>query len=207
MVNDNQDILLKRRSARACIRDGVQFYFNHFRLILRKTWPITFGYALLSTVASAIPALISPTLQLWGMLIGGVAVILLLIGARWLLHKREVLHPSGKVSFSLWLTHLGAIILIAIVCLFIVSILTLLTSLPSIIIMTANWQSQLGVINGDAIGMPEYVRWLSLGAFLLAGFLQAYVWLTALFPFHLLKASLACKAKDLKELKQFNKTN
>jgi len=207
MVKDNQEILQKRRSARACIRDGIQFYFNHFRLILRKTWPVTLGYAILSMVASAIPALISPTLQLWGLLIGVVAVVLLLASARWILHKHEVLHPSGKVSFSLWFTHLGAIILIAIVCLFIVSILTLLTSLPSIIMMTANWQSQMGVINGDAIGMPDYVRWLSLGAFLLAGFLQACVWLTVLFPFHLLKASLAYKAKEMNELKQFNKVN
>ena len=195
---------MKRRSARACIRDGIQFYFAHFRQILKQSWPVMLCYAILSTVASALPVFISPALLLWGALIGVVAVILLLVGTRFILHKRQILHSSGKVSFSLWFTHLGAIILIAIVCLFVVSILMLLTSLPSMIMMTANWQAQMGVINGDAIGMPDYVRWLSLGAFLLAGFLQAFVWLIVLFPFHLLKASLACKEKDLK---QFNKAN
>ena len=203
MGKDHQEILLKRRSARGCIRDGLQFYFAHFRQILRQTWPITLGYALLSAVASAIPVLFSPTLLLWGTLIGVVAVILLLVASRWILHKKQILHASGKVTVLAWLRHLGAIILIAIVCLFVISILTLLTSLPSIIMMAANWQSQMGIINGDPVGMPDYVRWLSLGAFLIAGFFQAYVWLSILFPFHLLKASISSKEEEMKQLNNF----
>lgn len=204
MEKDNQDVLQKSRSARACIRDGFQFYTAHFRHILRNTWPVAIVYALLSMIASALPVLISPILLLWGSLIGVLAVVLLLIGARWMLHKRQMFHKTKKVPFVAWLTHLGAVILILIVCLFVISILTMLTALPAIIMMAANWQSQMGVINGDPIGMPDYVRWLSLGAFLLAGFIQAYVWLTILFPFHLLKASIAYKEE---ELKKFNNRN
>lgn len=204
METDNLDVLQKNRSTRACIRDGFRFYIANFRQILRNTWSVAIGFALLSMVASALPVLISPTLLLWGTLIGLFTVVFLLVGARMILHKRQMLHTAGTIPFMSWLTHLGAVILIIIVCLFAISILTMLTSLPSIILMTANWQSQMGVIKGDPIGMPDYVCWLSLAVFLLAGFIQAYVWLTILFPFHLLKASLAYKEE---EAKKFNNRN
>ena len=204
MEKDNLDVLQKNRSTRACIRDGFRFYISNFRQILRNTWPVAIGFALLSMVASALPVLFSPTLLIWGLLIGGMSVILLLIGARLMLHKRQMLYSAGKTPIMAWLTHFGAVLLITIVCLFAISILTMLTSLPGIILMAANWQSQMGVINGDPIGMPDYVYWLSLAVFLLAGFIQAYVWLIMLFPFHLLKASLACKEEDMKKFNNIN---
>jgi hypothetical protein len=86
------------------------------------------------------------------------------------------------------------------VCLFIVAILTLFTSLPSIIMMAANWESQMGVMNGDPLGMPSYVMWLSIGAFLLAGFLQAYIWLTTICPMYLAKTSIVLQEQERKAL-------
>lgn len=199
MENGNQEILLKRRSARACIRDGVLFYVTKFRQIFRQSWPIALGYALLSTIALSIPIFISKDLFCWGILMSVIAVALLLAGTRLRLHKRQIIHASGKVSFRSWISHLGAIILIAIVCLFVVSILTLFTSLPSIILMTANWQAQTGIENGDLVGMPEHVRWLSLATFIISGFIQAYIWISVLFPFHLLKASISRKEEEIKK--------
>ena len=71
--------------------------------------------------------------------------------------------------------------------------------------MAANWESQMGVINGDPQGMPDYVMWLSIGAFLIAGFLRAYVWLTVLCPLYLAKVSIAMQEKEREEFNQ--KTN
>ena len=98
--------------------------------------------------------------------------------------------------------HFGKLTLVSMVCLFIVAILTLLTSLPAVILITANWQSQIGMLNGDASGMPDNVKWLSLGAFAIAGFIQAYVWLTMVLPLYLAKISISVQDKEKED---FNK--
>ena len=98
--------------------------------------------------------------------------------------------------------YLGMVMLIWIVCLFVVSILVMFTCLPTIIMMAANWESQIGMLNGDPSGMPEYVRWMTIIVFLLAGFIQAYVWLTILGPTYLMRGSIAQRDKEKKE---FNK--
>lgn len=204
MEKEEKDILLKIRSSRACIRDGYQLYTNNFRRIFRLTWPVALGFAVLSTLASALPVLISPYLLIPGIALQIIAVILMLVIADKLLHKKNFLQSAGKVPATAWLRHLGMVLLVGIVSLFIVSILTLLTSLPTIIMMAANWQSQIGVINGDPNGMPGYVTWLSIVAFVIAGFLQAYVWLSVLCPCYLTHVSIALQEKERKD---FNTKN
>lgn len=205
MEKEDKDILLKIRSSRACIRDGYRMFTENFRRIFRYTWPLAIGFAVLSAVASALPVLISPTLTLAGLLIEMVAVIVLLWLANKALHKRGFLEKTPKVGVKAWMSHLGMLLLVIIVCLVIVSIITLLTSLPSVIMMAANWESQMGVINGDPVGMPGYVVWLSIGAFLIAGFLRAYVWMTVICPLYLTKASIAVQEEERQEFNQ--KTN
>lgn len=205
MEKEDKDILLKIRSSRACIRDGYRMFTENFKRIFRYTWPLAVGFAVLSAVASALPVLVSPGLMLAGLLIETVAVIALLWLAKKVLHKRGFLEKTPKVKFKHWMRHLGMVLLVAIFCFVIVTILTLFTSLPSVIIMAANWESQMGVINGDPVGMPSYVMWLSIGAFLIAGFLRAYVWLTILCPRYLTKASIAMQEKEREEFNQ--KTN
>jgi hypothetical protein len=96
--------------------------------------------------------------------------------------------------------HLGLTVLVTIVCLIAVIVLTLITSLPMVIMMAANWESQIGVLMGDPAGMPDYVKWLSIGAFLIAGFLQAYVWMTIIAPLYMANITIALREKERKEL-------
>ena len=130
------------------------------------------------------------------------AVILWLVAANWRLKKRQLLKPLRPLAFSSWFRHLGKVFIVTIVCITIVAILTLLTSLPTIILMAANWQSQIGMLFGDPSGMPNHVRWLSLGVFVIAGFIQAYVWLTMIIPFYLMKGTMGIQDKEKEE---FNK--
>lgn len=199
MEKEEKDILLKIRSSRACIRDGYRLYTANFRRIFKNTWPLALGFAILSTAASALPSLMAPTYLLPGILLEVAAVILLLVAASRVLHKKGLLQHSGKPPVKSWMRHLGLVFVVVIVCLFIVSVLTLLTSLPATIMITANWQSQMGVMYGDPSGMPGYVRWLSIGAFLIAGFLKAYVWLTTICPLYLTSTSIALQEKERKE--------
>lgn len=196
MEKKEQDTLLKIRSSRACISDGYQLYTSNFRRVFRHTWPVAVAFALLSAIASAMPVIISPTLLLPGLLLGTLAVVGLLIAANRQLHRRGFMQPTGRIAFPAWLRHIGTVLLVGLVCLFTVAILSLFTALPTTIMMAANWESQIGVLSGDPVGMPRYVTWLSVGAFLIAGFLQAYVWLSVLCPFYLMRASIALQEQE-----------
>ena len=187
MEKDNENILFKSRSSRACIRDGYRYYFSHFKRIFKTTWLLAIVFAVLSAAASAMPILLSPNLTLAGLLLATLAVILLLILAWQRLRKRQLLESTERIPFKNWLRHTGMVLIVAIVCIVTVSVLIMLTSLPMIIMMAANWLDQIGVLAGDPSGMPNYVKWLTLAVFLIAGFLQAYVWQSVIGPIYLMR--------------------
>ena len=201
MEKDKKEIEIKVRSSQACIREGYQLYSGNFRKIFRATWWTALVFALITAVAQGMPVLISPTLLVPALVLGVVAVVAWLGVAKWRLRKRQVLKPIA-LRGGIWMRHFGKLTLVSMVCLFIVAILTLLTSLPAVILITANWQSQIGMLNGDASGMPGNVKWLSLGAFAIAGFIQAYVWLTMVLPLYLAKISISVQDKEKED---FNK--
>ena len=201
MEKDKKEIEIKVRSSQACIREGYQLYSGNFRKIFRATWWIALIFALITAVAQGLPVLISPTLLVPALVLGVVAVVAWLGVSKWRLRKRQVLKPIA-LRGGIWMRHFGKLTLVSLVCLFIVAILTLLTSLPAVILITANWQSQIGMLNGDASGMPGNVKWLSLIAFAIAGFIQAYVWLTMVLPLYLAKISISVQDKEKED---FNK--
>ena len=202
MEKEKNEIEIKVRSSQACIRDGYQLYSENFRRLFRSTWWLAVGFAILQAAASALPVLLSPTLLLPAMALGVVAVVLWLFAANWRIKKCQLIKPLPSLAFSSWFRHAGKVFIVSIVCITIVALLTLLTSMPNVILMAANWQSQIGVLGGDPSGMPSQVRWLSLGVFAIAGFIQAYVWLTTILPFYLMKGSMGIQDKEKAE---FNK--
>ena len=202
METEKKEIEIKLRSSQACIREGYQLYTGNFRKIFRATWWVAIVFAVLQAGASALPVLISPALLLPALVLGIVAVVIWLIAANWRMKKRQLLKPLRPLAFSSWFRHGGKVFIVTIVCITIVAILTLLTALPTVILMAANWQSQIGMLNGDPSGMPNHVRWMSLGVFVIAGFIQAYVWLTMVMPFYLMKGTMGIQDKEKEE---FNK--
>ena len=202
METEKKEIEIKLRSSQACIREGYQLYTGNFRKIFRATWWVAIVFAVLQAGASALPVLISPALLLPALVLGIVAVVIWVIAANWRMKKRQLLKPLRPLAFSSWFRHGGKVFIVTIVCITIVAILTLLTALPTVILMAANWQSQIGMLNGDPSGMPNHVRWMSLGVFVIAGFIQAYVWLTMVMPFYLMKGTMGIQDKEKEE---FNK--
>ena len=196
MEKDSENILLKSRSSRACIRDGYHFYFSNFKRIFRTTWLIAVVFAVLTAAVSAMPVLLSIELTLTGLLLNTIVVLLLLaFGWRRLL-KQKLLEATEHIPLKTWLRRTGLVLIVVIVCLFAVSILILLTSLPMIIMMAANWQDQVGVLSGDPSGMPENVKWLTLVVFLISGFMQAYVWLSVIGPLYMMRGAIIQYEKD-----------
>lgn len=196
METEKKEIEMKVRSSQACIRDGYQMYSSNFRKLFRTTWWLAIGFALVQAVISALPALLSPTLLLPALILSAVVVIAWLALTNWKLKKRQLLKPLPPLKMSSWMQHLGKVFIVSIACLLIVMVLTMLTSLPMYILMVANLQSQVGIMNGDPTGMPEHIKWLSMAVFTIAGFIQAYVWLTIIPPFYLMKASMGIQDKE-----------
>ena len=67
--------------------------------------------------------------------------------------------------------------------------------------MAANWINNIGILTGDPDGRPGYMFWLTIVVFLIAGFIQAYVWLTILGPVYLMRGSIAQQKKERTEMK------
>lgn len=104
-------------------------------------------------------------------------------------------------GFSIPVRYLGAILSVSIGVAIMVGIALLITTLPSSILLMANIQSLGGTIYGDPTGMPSYMIWMNIGVFTLAGFIQAYVHMAAIFPFYYLYGSIE---KQKEERKNYN---
>lgn len=74
-----------------------------------------------------------------------------------------------------------------------------ITTLPSIVLMTANMKAQTGTLMGDPLGMPGYMTWMSLIVFLLAGFIQCYVVLLLHFPAYYMAGSIEKQEQEKHE--------
>ena len=203
MNEEKESILMKSRSGRACIREGYQFFTGHFRRIFRHTWWVALGFAILSAIAAALPVLISPTLLLPALAIELVAVVVLLIVSYKVLVRKQLFERREQApSRFAWLRHLGMVLLVWLFCLVVVLSLCVITTLPMFIVMIANWVNQAGTFAGDPNGMPGYMTWLSIVVFLIAGFIQAYVWLTLLGPLYMMRGSIDKQEQERENFKK-----
>ena len=63
-------------------------------------------------------------------------------------------------------------------------LLTLVCELPAVIMTAANTLAYVGLALGDPLGMPPGIVPLTYGVFFVAGFIQAYVHLSTLYPLY-----------------------
>ena len=204
-IQEKESQLMKSRSGRACIREGYQLFTSHFRRIFKITWPVALFFAVISATAASLPVLVSPALLWPAFGIEAVAVILLLVIAYRRLVKKQFFEQLSKTVSKrrgVWLHHLGIELLVWTFCLLVILSLSIVTTLPMLIVMAANWINQAGTLSGDPNGMPAYMTWLTVIVFLIAGFIQAYVWLTLLAPLYLMHGSIAQKEKEREEFKK-----
>lgn len=204
-IQEKESQLMKSRSGRACIREGYQLFTSHFRRIFKITWPVALFFAVISATAASLPVLVSPALLWPAFGIEAVAVILLLVIAYRRLVKKQFFEQLSKTVSKrrgVWLHYLGIELLVWTFCLLVILSLSIVTTLPMLIVMAANWINQAGTLSGDPNGMPAYMTWLTVIVFLIAGFIQAYVWLTLLAPLYLMRGSIAQKEKEREEFKK-----
>lgn len=155
------------------------------------------GYMYLSHIASFI---------LWVMVtivIFAVALPLEVIIMKYMLsEKREHFITILTSCYGICMRHWGSLFLVGFIMSIVVFVLTIATEFPAFILFIANVQSQLGALQGDPLGMPSYMGWLNLVVFIIAGFIQAYVHLSFLFPMYYLYGSIQTQEREKDELKK-----
>lgn len=288
MEKEQDSILQKDRSGRACISAGYRLYMSNFKRIFRYSWVAALVFAIVTSVSGTMMILrpklalfsvvlmiivealfasygfavlkrhqmtgaisYSPkwlnldvhifvrTLKAWLNLIviyivvvgivGGIAALsaiylspytaiafICLVGIlafvillplaytnmRYVLTDGIGYWKNLRERYGIGFRRWGFIFLVVFVTTLLISIFSLFTSLPAVILTIANQAATIGYINGDPLGMPSYIGWLAVVVFLLIGFLQAYVMLSFLFPIYYMYGSIDAHESERKE---FNK--
>ena len=87
-------------------------------------------------------------------------------------------------GYARGLRHWGLLFAVLFVVYIFTELLTLVCELPAVIIAIANSEAYAGLALGDPLGLPEHIVPWTYCVFALAGFIQAYVHLSTLFPLY-----------------------
>lgn len=97
--------------------------------------------------------------------------------------------------------HWGHIFTTSLIGYLIIAILILLFCLPVIILAQANMMAQEGYLNGDPLGMPDYVNLLTIVTFFLTGFILVYLYMPLLMVFYYMYGSIEAYEKEKAKIK------
>lgn len=166
MMEKQDDILLKVRSHRGVTAAAYRLYTTRFRQMMKAEWMHVLDTAIVTTAVGMLTVyglyLFVP-LAIVALLLEGV---LWLMVTRWLTKRplRSLLRPARRH----WLRLLGVVIgwWIALLpfCLFV--------SLPLLVLIFAEWDSQNSALIGDPLGMPAYMPYLMAATWLITTVLQ-----------------------------------
>lgn len=162
---------------------------------------LLFMFAVIDTTAILLKGHLSRT-ALGLLLVGETGIFALLLPVLFLLATQYIMAtdnkimPSGRQTFRYW----GSTIIISLVVCIVIGLLSVVTELPAAVLFFANITSMSGTLLGDPSGMPDYMSWLNIVVFTLAGFIQAYIYLSALFPFYYLHGSIETQEKERAEM-------
>ena len=77
--------------------------------------------------------------------------------------------------------HFGFILIVMLVSCIVIGVAEFVLALPAFIMSIANFKANMGVLVGDPLGMPAYIGYVAAVVFLVAGFIQVYLRMSALF--------------------------
>ena len=119
-----------------------------------------------------------------------VALPIVYVLTDYVLNDGKAFWRNLTTSYQTGIRHWGFIFVVQLMANLVLMIATFFTSLPASILTLANVQANLGVLNGDPLGMPDGIMWLTAAVFVVAGFVQAYVHLSVLFPTYFMYGSI-----------------
>jgi len=138
-------------------------------------------------------------------LVSLVAICLLLpltyVAPRYVLCEDAGFWRQLRRGYPVAMRRWGFIFTVSFVVAIVQAALVLVTSLPASILTLANMSSAQSLMMGDTIGMPPHIGWLAAATFLLIGFIQAYVQLSALFPTYYMYGAIEANERERDEFR------
>lgn len=141
--------------------------------------------------------------------VAAIAVILLLlplcyISFKYIMRDDTRFWPLLRSDYATGLRHLPIIAATMFVNIVVIIVTSYVILQPAVILFMANTQANLGTVYGDPLGMPDHMIETTMAVFLIAGFLQAYIRLSALFTAYYMYGSIETQET---EHKQYNTLN
>ena len=180
--------LFKQRSITACMRASYYAMTADPKSFVKQTWITQVPFAILLAIVLYF-LLPNKSLHDWGVVnpmasfilqtIIYLATIVMAVISFWYLMPRKQLCAKGekrKVGKSLLriLRHFGGFFMTCFLGIMIVGIATFIAALPSIILIIAQFYSQLGALDGDPLGVPGYFTPLLFLVFTITSLLTIY---------------------------------
>ena len=166
MENHQDDILVKSRSYRGVIAAAYRQYTRQFVSMFKAVWIHILDTAVVTAAVGMLTAYGLYFLVPLAVLAVILEIVLWLMTARWLtkLSIRQLLRLGNRH----WLLLIG----IALAGIIALLPLCALFSLPLLVLVLAEWESQSSILMGDAQSMPSYMTWLSAAVWVLVAMLQ-----------------------------------
>lgn len=108
-------------------------------------------------------------------------------------------------DYPVALKHFGFVFIVLLVSGIVVFVAEYILALPAFLLSMANTQANLGVLNGDPLGMPAHITYVSAVVFFIAGFIQIYIRMSVLFTSYYMYGSIETQEEERRQYKETTK--
>ena len=115
---------------------------------------------------------------------------------KYVMNKGKSYFSLLRPSYAIGLRHWGLIFTTFLIGGMIICVLASVCCLPAIILAQAHWNSQEGFLNGDPLGMPDYIMTLSACTYFLTGFILVYLCMPLLMITYYMYGSIETYEKE-----------
>ena len=201
--------LLAEHQATGIISKSLKWYGSFSQRLFTRYLLISFIIALLPTATGAITLLGYRYLGLWAgfalILVNALLLFVLLMPLPYMVMKYMVnaqlpLFSRFSEVYAAGFRRWGAHFVVVLITMIITLLALLITELPTLVLTVATARSTVGSLQGDPAGMPDYMTWMSAIVFFIAGFIQAYLQLSVLFPCYYLYGTIEAQQEERNNL-------
>lgn len=164
-----------------------------------------FYYALLTIINKVGGKVMIPLSLTWiptVLTLIGLLPPLLYMNTKYILDTKVKFWSSAVSSYMVGLRHCGQLIVVLLMAFVIVIIVSSILSFPAIVVATANFQANIGLLYGDPLGMPSYIIPLTAVVMAFAGFVEVMTRLVVFYTGYYAYGSIEVQEE---EKKKFNK--
>lgn len=162
---------------------------------------VTVGIAVLVMFVGMAPYTMIITIVMLTLLIILLCLPLVFVFMKYVLNSGKSYFSLLPGTFAIGMRHWGHIFTAVLIGGLVVGMIIVVFSLPAAILSQAHYASQEGFLNGDILGMPDYITTLSFITYFLTGFGLVYLFLPMLMITYYLYGSIETYEQEKNKLR------